>query len=108
MAGVRRVMRSALAAVLVLVALAGLTGCNQQDGRDATAPASTTISRVRAERVREWMDEGVPVVAIDARSEQAWSGGATRASGAVRVSPSDIEPYLSDVPRDRRLIVYCT
>jgi hypothetical protein len=77
----------------------------------AQEPTSTTLpepSRVTVEQVQQWMDQGEPLVFLDSRNEAAWSTATTKVPGSLRVPPSDVEPYLSQIPRDRRIIVYCT
>ena len=68
-----------------------------------------TFPRVTVEQVKQWMDAGEPLFLIDARSAEAWSSATTKAPGALRVPPhEDIEPYLAEIPKDRKVVIYCT
>lgn len=64
--------------------------------------------KVTVAQVQQWMDEGEPLVFLDSRADAAWNVATTKVPGSLRVSPTDVEPYLSQIPRDRRIIVYCT
>jgi rhodanese-related sulfurtransferase len=54
------------------------------------------------------MDQGEALVVLDSRSETSWSAAMTKAAGSLRVPPSDVAAHLSEIPRDGRIIVYCT
>jgi hypothetical protein len=75
---------------------------------EPTSSTSPEPSRVTVEQVKQWMDEGVPLAFLDSRSEASWRGSGTKLPGALRVPPDDVESHLSEIPRDRRIIVYCT
>jgi hypothetical protein len=99
--------RSVVLAAIVPALLLLATACGQREVRgESSAPPQ--VSKVTPEQVREWMDAGVPLVILDSRAGYAWDSATTKAAGAIRVPPDDVEPYLSKIPRDRRIIVYCT
>jgi hypothetical protein len=78
--------------------------------QSAQEPTSTTLpepSRVTVEQVKQWMDQGEPLFFLDSRAAGDWVVAKTKVPGALRVPPTDVEPYLSQIPRDRRIIVYC-
>jgi len=75
---------------------------------EGTPSALPEPVRVTVEQVKQWMDEGVPLVFLDSRSESSWRALGTKLPGAIRVPPDDVESHLSEIPRDRRIIVYCT
>ena len=75
---------------------------------EQVVPASTSVTRVTVDQVRQWMDEGRPLAILDSRSAAAWAGGTTKAVGAIRVPPDDVEAHLEDIPRDRTIVAYCT
>jgi hypothetical protein len=119
-----------LLCLLLTVALWAVSGCQTRSAQEPTSttspqpseviveqeqstqePTSTTLpepSRVTVEQVQQWMDQGEPLVFLDSRNEAAWSTATSKVPGSLRVPPSDVEPYLSQIPRDRRIIVYCT
>jgi rhodanese-related sulfurtransferase len=65
-------------------------------------------TRVTVEEVKERMDRGEPFAFVDTRNPQAWGDAATKLPGAVRVPADEVEQHLSEIPRDRVVITYCT
>jgi rhodanese-related sulfurtransferase len=63
---------------------------------------------VTVTQVKEWMDRGIPLAFVDSRSATAWEAGSTKARGALRVPPAEVSLHLEEIPRDHRIIVYCT
>ena len=58
--------------------------------------------------VRDLIDRGQPIMFIDSRNPIAWGSSKVTLPGAVRIPIDDVEKHLQELPRDRRLIVYCT
>jgi rhodanese-related sulfurtransferase len=65
-------------------------------------------TRVTAEEIKERMDRGEPFAFVDTRNPQAWGDAATKLPGAVRVPAGEVGQHLSEIPRDRVVITYCT
>ena len=65
-------------------------------------------SRVTVADVKGLIDRGQPVAFIDSRNPIAWGSSKLRLPGALRIPIDDVERHLLTLPRDRRLIVYCT
>lgn len=112
----RRFVRGFLLVAFAAV-LGGAGACQRTGARETETPgapdrageaASTSISRVTADQVRQWMHEGRPLAILDSRSASAWAGGTTEAVGAIRVPPDDVDAHLEDIPRDRTIVAYCT
>jgi uncharacterized lipoprotein YajG len=97
-----------LLSALVIVAALSMTACKQQETSQTQTAAGMEPVRVTAEQVKAWMDAGKPLTILDSRSAAAWSSATSKAVGAIRVPPDDVEPYLDQIPRDRTIIVYCT
>jgi rhodanese-related sulfurtransferase len=66
-------------------------------------PTGVTVT----ELVRR-MERGEPVVFIDSRSPDAWSGAATKLPGAIRVAAGEEARHLNEIPRDCVVVTYCT
>jgi hypothetical protein len=94
--------------VLLFSILVIFPACRQPKEEDAKAPESATPFKVTVEQVQKWIDENEPLVFLDSRSPHAWDLATTKAVGAIRVPPDDVESFLSKIPRDRKIIVYCT
>ena len=65
-------------------------------------------SRLTVAEVHELMDRGQPIAFIDSRNPIAWGSSKVRLPGALRIPIDEVERHLPTLPRDQRLIVYCT
>lgn len=65
-------------------------------------------TRVTVDEVKERMDRGERFTFIDSRNAKAWEEATTKLPGAIRVPGDEVEQHLSDIPRDRTIITYCT
>ena len=98
-----------LCAAIALAALVGLlVGCNGSRAPETRGAALDAPEQVSVEDVERWMAEGRDLVILDSRSDIAWERGSTRAAGAIRVPPNDVESAIDEIPREGTVIVYCT
>lgn len=58
--------------------------------------------------VTHLIERGEPVAFIDSRNPIAWGSSKIKLPGAVRIPIDEVERHLASLPRNRRLIVYCT
>jgi rhodanese-related sulfurtransferase len=65
-------------------------------------------SRLTVAAVKDLVDGGHPIVFIDSRNPIAWGSSKVTLPGALRIPVDEVERHLQALPRDRRLIVYCT
>jgi ArsR family transcriptional regulator len=65
-------------------------------------------TRVTVDEVRERMDRGEQFTFVDTRNPQAWGESDVKLPGAIRVPAGELEQHLSEIPRDRAVITYCT
>jgi rhodanese-related sulfurtransferase len=54
------------------------------------------------------MDRGEPLIFIDTRNPQAWAKTLVKLPGAIRIPADQIDQHLSEIPRDRTILTYCT
>lgn len=64
--------------------------------------------RITVDDLKKRMDAGEDFTIIDVRNPQAWSQSDTMMPEAIRVPLDDFEPYLSQIPKDRPVVTYCT
>ncbi|MBD3367172.1 MAG: hypothetical protein GF405_03215 [Candidatus Eisenbacteria bacterium] len=86
--------------------IAVLAGCSGGGGGETVALGGP--ERVTIEQVERWLAEGRTLVLIDSRSDVAWERGSTKAEGAIRVPPGDVDSVIEQIPTEGTLIVYCT
>ena len=65
-------------------------------------------SRLSVADVNALIERGDPVAYIDSRNPIAWGSSKVKLPGALRIPIDEVERHLPTLPRDRRLIVYCT
>jgi rhodanese-related sulfurtransferase len=68
----------------------------------------TEVTRVTPDEVKQRMDRGEPIAFLDARNPKAWAESDRMLPGAIRVPADDVEAHLSEIPRDRVAVAYCT
>ena len=65
-------------------------------------------TRVMVDEVKERMERGEQFTFVDSRNPQAWGESDVKLPDAIRIPADDIEKHLSEIPRDRVVITYCT
>jgi rhodanese-related sulfurtransferase len=107
------------APLLVVLAL----GCGADAGPDGGAPPEGAAAEdlppsipapemeagiliATPERVREWQQDSVPFVLVDARDSVQYAQ--EHISGAIQISYVNIRPGARLPPRDARIVVYCS
>ena len=65
-------------------------------------------SSLTVDEVKALLAQGQPLTFIDARNPIAWGSSRVKLPGAIRVPLDEVDRLLPQLPRDRRLIVYCT
>ena len=65
-------------------------------------------TRVTVDEIKERMDRGEQFAFVDTRNPVAWGESDVKLPGAVRVPAGELEQHLSEIPRDRAVITYCT
>ena len=64
--------------------------------------------RITVEELKRRMDAGEDFTIIDVRNPQAWGQSDTMMPEAIRVPLDDFERHLSQIPKDRPIVAYCT
>jgi membrane protein DedA with SNARE-associated domain/rhodanese-related sulfurtransferase len=66
------------------------------------------MARITVDELRHKLDSGEAPLIFDLRSSIALEQDPALILGAIHLSPEDLENGLSDFPRDRDIIVYCS
>jgi rhodanese-related sulfurtransferase len=64
--------------------------------------------RITGDELKRRMDAGEDFTIIDVRNPQAWAQSDTMLPEAIRVPLDDFESHLSQSPRNRPVVTYCT
>jgi membrane protein DedA with SNARE-associated domain/rhodanese-related sulfurtransferase len=70
--------------------------------------AALDMARISVEELRRQIEQGDAPVIVDVRSPMAQSLDSHKIPGAVHVPVQDAARHLSDLPRDREIILYCS
>lgn len=94
------------AALVLLVLLAAYVSYRWWERRRFLA--ALDMARITVEELRRQIEQGEAPVIVDVRSPTARTLERHRIPGAVHVPVQDAERHLSELPRDREIILYCS
>ena len=63
---------------------------------------------VTAGDAKKMLDDGEPIVFVDARNPTAWENSREKLPGAVRIPVDEVAQHLGELPRGALAITYCT
>jgi rhodanese-related sulfurtransferase len=66
------------------------------------------IKRITVEELKRRMDAHEALTVLDARAPDAWERSDVQIPGSIRVPPDKVDEHLSEIPRDRLVVPYCT
>jgi rhodanese-related sulfurtransferase len=66
------------------------------------------IERITAAELKGLLDAHRPVSILDTRAPEGWNNSHIKIPGAIRVPPDEVDKHLSQIPRDRMVVAYCT
>ena len=66
------------------------------------------LARITPEDLKRRMDAHEPIAVLDTRAEDAWNTSDAQIPGSVRLPPDDVDQHLSEIPRDRLVVTYCS
>ena len=69
---------------------------------------ATAVRRVTAEEVKARLARREPIVFLDTRNPKAWAESDVKVPGAIRVEADRVRDHLSEIPRGRPIVAYCT
>ena len=64
--------------------------------------------RITVDELRKRMDAGEDFVFIDTRNPQAWAQSDTMLPEALRIPLDSLEQRLSEIPKNKPIVTYCT
>jgi rhodanese-related sulfurtransferase len=65
-------------------------------------------TRVTVDEVKERMNRGEPFAFVDSRNPKAWEESDVKLPGAIHIPSNQVEQHLSEIPKDRAVVTYCT
>ena len=64
--------------------------------------------RITIDELRRRMEAGEDFAFIDTRNPQAWAQSDVMLPEAIRVAADKLEEHLSEIPKDKPVVAYCT
>jgi rhodanese-related sulfurtransferase len=64
--------------------------------------------RITVDEVRRRMGAGEQFAFIDTRNPQAWGESDVNLPGAIRVPADKLDEHISEIPKDKPIVTYCT
>jgi len=64
--------------------------------------------RITVDELRKRMEAGEDFTIIDTRNPQAWAASDQKLPEAIRVPLDNLEQNLSDIPKNKSIVAYCT
>ena len=64
--------------------------------------------RITVDELRKRIQAGEDFTFIDTRNPQAWAESSVTIPKAIRVSADDVEEHLSEIPKNKPIVAYCT
>jgi predicted sulfurtransferase len=100
--------------VLTLLAAFAQSGCNSAEQKKSSgpiataspaAPASDGARRISVNEVKDLLDKNQAIV-IDVRNEASYNAG--HIHGARLIPEADLPNHLSELPKDKLIVTYCS
>ncbi len=66
------------------------------------------VPRITIEDLKRRMDAHEAVTVVDSRALDAWKSSESQIPGSIRLPPDEVDKHLSEIPRDRLVVPYCT
>jgi rhodanese-related sulfurtransferase len=66
------------------------------------------VQRITAQDLKSRMDAHEPLTVLDTRAPEVWKNSDVQIPGSIRVPPDELNKHLSQIPRDRLAVAYCT
>lgn len=64
--------------------------------------------RITVDELRKRMEAGEDFTVVDVRNPQAWAQSDDKIPEAIRVPMDEWEKHLSEIPKGRPVVAYCT
>ena len=65
-------------------------------------------TRITVDEIGQRLDRGEQFAFVDTRNPKAWAESNSKLPRAIRVPAEELEEHVSEIPRDRTVITYCT
>src|SRR5215831_2147946 len=101
-----QICRQAVRGLLLISCLliAGSVAMARQNGHDD----NKETPRMTVAELLARLEKHTPIVIVDSRSESSWEGSDKQIKGSVRIPVDQIEARMSELPKDKEIVIYCS
>jgi rhodanese-related sulfurtransferase len=64
--------------------------------------------RITVDDLRKRMEAGEDFTVIDVRNPQAWAESDSKIPRAIRIAANELDQHLSQIPKGKPVVAYCT
>jgi rhodanese-related sulfurtransferase len=89
--------------ILSILAAGQLAIARQEVQKDDQEAPRMTVAELLSR-----LEKHVPVAIVDSRSEGSWESSDKQIKGSVRIPIDQIETRMTELPRDKEIIIYCS
>jgi hypothetical protein len=80
----------------------------RQASETETGSEKIPDDRITIHELKRKMDRKEAIVVIDARSGNSYIGSAVKIKGSIHITLDELQSRMSELPRNKEIIVYCT
>ena len=63
--------------------------------------------RLDKDTLKGWLSDP-QVIILDVRAPKDWDGSDRKIQGAVRRDPNEVKTWAASLPKDKKIVLYCT
>ncbi len=93
------------ASLMLAPACSGASGQAQAPGQGALQ--APQVPRLDPETLKSWLSEP-QVLILDVRRSHAWQSSDKKIAGAVREDPTDVNTWAANLPKGKKIVLYCS
>lgn len=107
--------KSMLLPTAIMLLCWGVVSARQAENKDAAAEAAAKraaelakIERITVDDLKSRIANNATVLILDVRMPNDYDQAEKKIKGSVRMSPFDLKSRMSELPRDKEIVTYCT
>ncbi len=93
--------------LLMVVSLMLAPACSGGLGQALGQEAYSQAPRLDPETLKSWLSDP-QVLILDVRQEKDWLSSDKKIAGAVRQDPHDVKTWAANLPKEKKIVLYCS
>jgi len=106
----KQVLKRALPRILLVLCVLSTASlaAGRQDNHKDDHKDDQEVPRMTVADLMARLEKHTPIVIVDSRSEGSWEGTDKQIKGSIRIPIDQIEPRMSELPKDKEIVIYCS